>query len=101
METTQIYDILLTLLNNSNKQLFKALGVRKIYTGKKKLLSLDVAGVRDLYEAIIPTPKPRKIKGTPSAEAIRLGFIGFENKFEPDSNPCFRKDVFWWWSLRF
>ena len=100
METTQIYDILLTILNNGTEKIFKQLGVTDIATGKKKLLSLDTAGVRDLYEAIRPTPKPRKrTMRTPSAEAIRLGFIDFENRFDPDSN-FVRKDVFWWWSMR-
>jgi len=53
METTQIYDILLTLLNSNNKALLSSLG-------EKKLQTLDSAEVRDLYEAIRPTPKPRR-----------------------------------------
>ncbi len=60
METTQIYDILLTILNNGTEKLFKQLGVTDIPSGEKKLQTLDSAEVRDLYEAIRPTPKPRK-----------------------------------------
>jgi len=62
METTQIYDILLTLLNNGNDKLFNELGVSDIPLGLQKLQNLDVAGVRDLYEACRPTPKPRKTR---------------------------------------
>jgi len=40
----------------------KHLGVSNIPSGKEKLLSLDAAEVRDLYEDCRPTPKPRRNK---------------------------------------
>ena len=60
MNTTDIYDILLTLLNNKNMKLMTHLGVTDIPTGKEKLLTLDAGQVRDFYDFCRPTPKPRK-----------------------------------------
>jgi hypothetical protein len=71
METTQIFDILITILNNGTEKLFKQLGVTDIPSGEEKLRSLNSAEVRDLYEAIRPTPKPRKkVMKSPSAQAL-------------------------------
>lgn len=60
METTQIYDILLTLLNSNNETLLSSLGVTDITTGQSALRTLDAGQVRDLYETCRPTPKPRR-----------------------------------------
>ncbi len=62
METTQIYDILLNLLNSNNETLLSSLGVTDITTGQSALRILDAGQVRDLYETCRPTPKPRRNK---------------------------------------